>query len=97
MDKWFALQVAHAAPRAAAATARDLTRTPGFRLEEPQPLPRGPRRAVDERGGLPRSHGAAYRLLADWLIRLDPLNPQTTARMCTAFETWGATTPTGRR
>jgi aminopeptidase N len=31
--------------------------------------------------------GASYRLMADWLIRLDPLNPQTTARMCTAFET----------
>jgi aminopeptidase N len=26
--------------------------------------------------------------MADWLIRLDPVNPQTTARMCTAFETW---------
>ena len=32
--------------------------------------------------------GASYRLLADWLIRLDPVNPQTTARMSTAFETW---------
>jgi aminopeptidase N len=32
--------------------------------------------------------GASYRLMADWLIRLDPVNPQTTARMCTAFETW---------
>ena len=29
--------------------------------------------------------GAGYRLLADWLIRLDPVNPQTTARMSTAF------------
>ena len=27
-------------------------------------------------------------LLADWLIMLDPLNPQTTARMCSAFQTW---------
>jgi aminopeptidase N len=26
--------------------------------------------------------------MADWLIRLDPANPQTTARMCSAFETW---------
>ena len=32
--------------------------------------------------------GDGYRLLADWLIRLDPLNPQTAARMTTAFETW---------
>ncbi len=27
-------------------------------------------------------------MLADWLITLDPLNPQTTARMCSAFQTW---------
>ena len=35
-----------------------------------------------------QASGAGYDLLADWLIRLDPLNPQTTARMCSAFETW---------
>ena len=27
-------------------------------------------------------------MVADWLLRLDPLNPQTAARMSTAFETW---------
>ncbi|MEL6647125.1 MAG: aminopeptidase N C-terminal domain-containing protein, partial [Pseudomonadota bacterium] len=32
--------------------------------------------------------GAGYKVLTDWLIQLDPLNPQTTARMCSAFETW---------
>ena len=32
--------------------------------------------------------GNAYRLLGRWLIRLDPVNPQTAARMATAFETW---------
>ena len=26
--------------------------------------------------------------MADWLIRLDPVNPQTAARMTTVFETW---------
>lgn len=32
--------------------------------------------------------GAAYNLLADWLIALDPMNPQTTARMTVPFQTW---------
>jgi len=32
--------------------------------------------------------GRGYTLLADWLITLDPINPQTTARMCAAFQTW---------
>ena len=26
--------------------------------------------------------------MANWLIRLDPVNPQITARMSGAFETW---------
>ena len=32
--------------------------------------------------------------MADWLIRLDPVNPQTTARMCSAFQTWRRYDPT---
>jgi aminopeptidase N len=38
--------------------------------------------------GFHRADGAGYALLADWLIRLDPVNPQTAARMMTAFQTW---------
>ncbi len=38
--------------------------------------------------GFHRADGAGYRVVADWLLRLDPLNPQTAARMSTAFETW---------
>ena len=33
-------------------------------------------------------NGDGYRFLADWLIRLDPINPRTAARMAAAFETW---------
>ena len=32
--------------------------------------------------------GKGYAFVADWLIKLDPINPQTTARMCGLFETW---------
>ncbi len=88
MDKWFSLQVAHAAPRAAAATAREMTHHPDFDWKNPNRF-----RAVlgalsMNAAGFHDASGAAYRLLADWLIRLDPVNPQTAARMCTAFETW---------
>ncbi len=34
------------------------------------------------------THRARLQLLADWLVKLDPINPQTTARMLRAFETW---------
>jgi aminopeptidase N len=38
--------------------------------------------------GFHLADGSGYRLLADWLIKLDPVNPQTSARMSGAFETW---------
>ena len=88
MDKWFGLQVMQAAPEDTAATAAALTEHPDFNWKNPNRF-----RAV--MGALSMHHagfhhisGEAYRLLADWLIRLDPVNPQTTARMCSAFQTW---------
>ena len=77
-----------AAPEDTAATAAALTEHPDFNWKNPNRF-----RAV--MGALSMHHagfhhisGEAYRLLADWLIRLDPVNPQTTARMCSAFQTW---------
>ena len=32
--------------------------------------------------------GSGYRFVADWLIRLDTINPQTAARVAGVFETW---------
>ncbi|GHG90792.1 aminopeptidase N [Pseudodonghicola xiamenensis] len=88
IDKWFMLQIAEAAPERAVSVAQALTEHPDFNWRNPNRF-----RAVF--GALSANHagfhdatGAGYQLLADWLIRLDPLNPQTTARMCTAFQTW---------
>ena len=88
MDKWFTLQILYAAPEATAGVTDALTRHTDFDLKNPNRF-----RAVI--GALSANHagfhfhdGASYRLLADWLIRLDPLNPQTAARMSTAFDSW---------
>ncbi len=88
MDKWFALQIAHAGPDEAVRVTGMLTAHPDFDWKNPNRF-----RSVI--GGLAANHagfhhksGAGYRLLADWLIKLDPLNPQTAARVSTAFETW---------
>ena len=35
-----------------------------------------------------RKDGAGYRFLTDWLLKLDPVNPQTAAKIAGAFETW---------
>jgi len=42
-------------------------------------------------GHMPAFHmpdGSGYDLLADWLIKLDPINPQTTAGLTAVFDTW---------
>jgi aminopeptidase N len=89
MDKWFALQVAHAAPAAAAATAARLTGHPAFDWKNPNRFRALFGALSANAAGFHDASGASYRLLADWLLRLDPVNPQTAARMSTAFETWG--------
>ena len=88
MDKWFGLQVSCAAPERAAATAAQLAEHPAFSMKNPNRF-----RAVfgalgQHPAGFHAADGAAYELLADWIIRLDPLNPQTAARMVGAFSTW---------
>ena len=88
MDKWFALQVASAAPEKAVAITEGLTQHPAFDWKNPNRF----RATIGALSGNPAGFhdpsGAGYRLVADWLIRLDPVNPQTAARMSAAFETW---------
>ena len=88
MDKWFAVQVAMAAPEAAAATVERLTARPDFDMKNPNRFRAVLGALTANHAGFHHDSGAGYRTLADWLIRLDPLNPQTAARMSTAFETW---------
>jgi len=88
MDKWFSLQVARAKPEDAVATARRLTEHPDFNHKNPNRFRAVFGALAGHHAGFHHESGAAYTLLADWLITLDPLNPQTTARMCSAFQTW---------
>ena len=88
MDKWFAVQVAMAAPDQAAATVARLTEHPAFDMKNPNRFRAVLGALTANHAGFHHHSGAGYATLADWLIRLDPLNPQTAARMSTAFETW---------
>ncbi|MCK0148942.1 aminopeptidase N [Marivita sp. S6314] len=88
MDKWFGIQVGAADPADAVDVAQALSRHDAFDWKNPNRF-----RAV--LGGLAMNHagfhrkdGGGYAFLADWLIRLDDKNPQTTARMCSVFQTW---------
>ena len=88
MDKWFAVQVAMAAPDQAATTVERLTARPDFDMKNPNRFRAVLGALTANHAGFHHDSGAGYKTLADWLIRLDPLNPQTAARMSTAFETW---------
>ncbi len=89
IDKWFSLQITQAKPDRAVEIARDLTQHPDFDWKTPNRFRALFGALAAHPAGFHRADGAAYGLLADWLIRLDPVNPQTAARMTTAFETWG--------
>ncbi len=88
IDKWFAIQVGSAAPDAALARAVELSAHADFDWKNPNrfrsligPFAMNP-------AAFHARDGKGYAFVADWLIRLDPVNPQTTARMCGLFEAW---------
>jgi len=88
IDKWFSLQILQAVPEDTADTAAHLTAHPDFTIRNPNRFRATLGALAMSPAGFHHGSGKGYALLADWLIALDPLNPQTTARMCSAFETW---------
>ncbi|PIE10461.1 MAG: aminopeptidase N [Rhodobacterales bacterium] len=88
MDRWLSLQVAHAAPDQAAATAERLTQHTAFDAKNPNRLRAVFGALAGNAAGFHHRSGAGYRLFADRLIATDPLNPQFTARLSSAFQSW---------
>jgi aminopeptidase N len=88
MDKWFMLQIALAAPDRAVEVARELTAHPLFSWKNPNRFRSVIGAMSANHAGFHRADGVGYAFVADWLLTLDPVNPQTAARMSTAFETW---------
>ncbi len=88
MDKWFGMQVTQSEPQDVAATVQKLTAHADFNWKNPNRFRAVMGSMAMHHAGFHHASGAGYKLLADWLIRLDPVNPQTTARLCSAFQTW---------
>ena len=87
LDKWFSTLIANASPERAATVAREMTELPEFTWKTPNRF-----RAVigslsGNFAGFHQADGSGYAFVADWLAKLDPVNPQTAARMATVFET----------
>lgn len=88
IDKWFGLQVSCAAPEEAVNVAEKLTQHADFDHKNPNRFRATLGALAAHHAGFHHISGRGYTLLADWLITLDPINPQTTARLCAAFQTW---------
>ncbi|MFN3274170.1 MAG: aminopeptidase N [Paracoccus sp. (in: a-proteobacteria)] len=88
MDKWFTVQAMAAPPQDAARIAAALAGRADFDWQNPNRF-----RAL--LGGFAANHaafhaaaGSGYGFVADWLMRMDPANPQIAARLSSVFETW---------
>ncbi|MEM7237013.1 MAG: aminopeptidase N C-terminal domain-containing protein, partial [Pseudomonadota bacterium] len=88
LDKWLSLQASDPRPGAVGRTEA-LTHHEAFAWQNPNKF-----RSVvgvfamGNPTGFHAPDGSGYRFVADWLIKLDPVNPQTTARLAGVFETW---------
>ncbi|QDL92717.1 aminopeptidase N [Paroceanicella profunda] len=93
IDKWFTLQAMASPSGVALERARQLAGHADFDWKNPNRF----RALIGGFAANPtafhRADGAGYRFVADWLLKLDPLNPQTTARMAGCFETWARYEP----
>jgi len=88
MDKWFGLQVMQSPPAQAAMTAQSLTEHADFNWKNPNRFRAVMGALAMNHAGFHHESGDSYTLLGEWLLCLDPVNSQTTARMCSAFQTW---------
>jgi aminopeptidase N len=90
IDKWLALQAAIPEP-ATLDRVRALTRHPAFSITNPNRI-----RALigsfaqANHTQFNRSDGAGYAFVADFVLELDPKNPQVAARLMGAFRSWRA-------
>jgi aminopeptidase N len=96
MDKWFALQAMIAEP-GTLDRVRALMHHPAFSLANPNRV-----RALigafaaGNPSQLNRPDGAGYAFLAEIALKLDPKNPQVSARLFSSFKSWRALEPVRR-
>ena len=88
MDKWFGIQISAAAPDMALKAAQKLVHHPDFTIKNPNRFRSVLSVLASHQAAFHTADGSGYKFVSDWLIELDKINPQATARSCGAFQTW---------
>ena len=88
IDKWFSAQVLTAHPSSLNKVVKDLTTHSDFNITTPNRVRSIMGAFSANTAGFHLETGENYKLFSDWILKVDPVNPQVGARMCSAFETW---------
>ena len=88
IDKWFSIQAIYTPQDQIFEKIQALSIHPAFKWKNPNRL----RSLIGAFAfNNPRcfhsKEGTGYKLVASWIRKIDPINPQMAARLCTAFET----------
>ena len=92
IDKWFALQASSMHPNALAHVLA-LAEHPDFTLKNPNRVRSLYMAFAYNPAAFHAADGAGYRLIADVILALDPINPQTAARFVPPLGRWRRTEP----
>ncbi|MDO5658086.1 MAG: aminopeptidase N [Paracoccus sp. (in: a-proteobacteria)] len=88
MDKFFTIQPMLAPAATAVPVAKRLAARADFDWQNPNRYRALIGGLAANHAGFHTSDGSGYRFVADWLLRMDGVNPQIAARMSSAFESW---------
>ena len=88
VDKWFSTQVLTAHPNSLNKVVKNLTNHSDFNITTPNRVRSVLGAFSANTAGFHLETGENYKLFCDWILKVDPVNPQVGARMCSAFETW---------
>ena len=92
IDKWFAIQAQSLHP-SVLEHVKALARHPDFMLKNPNRVRSLYMAFTGAPLGFHAASGGGYRLIADLILELDPLNPQTAARFVSPLGRWRRTEP----
>ncbi|MEM6267349.1 MAG: aminopeptidase N C-terminal domain-containing protein, partial [Pseudomonadota bacterium] len=87
VDKWFTLQALSLHPDVIG-QVKELARHPDFTLKNPNRVRSLYMAFAGNPQGFHAADGSGYRMIADLIIELDPINPQTAARFVPALGRW---------